>query len=127
MTNDLSRGGIADVLEKTVLDQFDAPKGQQTIAQGFNPGFELPTKRPESGARTVEPRPSVATFRAHRSRCTSPGLKPRLRKAYVAAKYLIILSYKTRARHSEATAAWAKILCPFGANPDRRRPPFLST
>ena len=43
------------------------------------------------------------------------GLKPRLRKAYVAAKLSDYAGRQTRARRSVAKEAWAKPFCPFGA------------
>jgi hypothetical protein len=43
-----------------------------------------------------------------------PGLKPRLRKAYVAASSKTMKSSQVGARHSGATAAWAVLLSPFG-------------
>jgi hypothetical protein len=42
-----------------------------------------------------------------------PRLKPRLRKAYVAARLSDYAGRQTRARQSAATAAWAEILSPF--------------
>ena len=43
-----------------------------------------------------------------------PGLKPRLRKAYVAASFKTTENSQVRARHSVATAAWAVLFSPFG-------------
>jgi hypothetical protein len=44
-----------------------------------------------------------------------PGLKPRLRKAYVAAKLFDYAGCQTRARRSVAKEAWAEFYCPFRA------------
>ena len=118
MTNDLSRRAITNVAGKTGRrNQFDAPKGQQIVAQGFNPGLAFRMMRPESGARWVgplrytvslivrsaapnsgasfAPSPPIPelrrTGRAHLVKTSNPGLKP-----------------------------WAILFCPFGAGSDRR-------
>jgi hypothetical protein len=112
---------------KLSINTFSAPKGRRNLAQGFNPGFdgfkrralkghqiwyEAWISKPQTFAKATL---SGATFRAHAPGTLNPGLKPRLRKASVAASYSVMQGRKTRARRSEAKAAWAKFLCPFGA------------
>jgi hypothetical protein len=48
-------------------------------------------------------------FRARLVMASFPGLKPRLRKAYVAASYFDQTDRQTRARRSVAKEAWAVI------------------
>jgi hypothetical protein len=74
-----------------------APKGQQSSAQGFNPGLAVPKRcalkvAPEDDRREfwrtilTKRHQSGATFRARRVLIPNPGLKP-----------------------------WAEFFCPFGA------------
>ena len=76
-----------------------APKGQQNLAQGFNPGLitakgcalKVAPDRVRPGYLAAESSvriPSGAAFRALATLTSNPGLKP-----------------------------WAKSLCPFGAGP----------
>ena len=81
------------------IDTFSAPKGQQILAQGFNPGLSVPSACALKVALDGVAFANVCglliyasyqiwcPFRAHRLKPSNPGLKP-----------------------------WAKFLCPFGDN-----------
>jgi hypothetical protein len=59
-------------------------------------------------------------FQGNAANFRDPGLKPRLRKAYVAANLYGESNLDIRARQSVATAAWAVFFNHFMVNSDQR-------
>jgi hypothetical protein len=94
-------------------------KGDQISARGFDPGLgdarHCALKGHQNAARRVEfisPQ-ALPSFSRHFQGAFLdggyPGLKPRLRKAYVAAKLSDYAGRQTRARRSVAKEAWASM------------------
>jgi hypothetical protein len=98
-------------------------------SRGFNPGLGNSRRRALKGhqnpARHIGSKSlaRVSSFSRHFQGAFLsdgyPGLKPRLRKAYVAAKLSDYAGSQPRARRSVAKEAWAKLFCPFGRTPNR--------
>jgi hypothetical protein len=97
-------------------------KGDQISAQGFNPGLGDSRQCALKGHQNPacigsKSRVRASSFSRHFQGAFLdggyPGLKPRLRKAYVAAKLFDYAGRQTRTRRSVAKEAWAEIWSPF--------------